>query len=99
MEALQHVKLTVTNSSIGLIYALKKFFDTNYNVQIYPSSDILFFIMKKVIIFGANSSISKNFVSDFNVKKKFQFLGITRHKTSKFKHFKKILEWDVLNEI
>jgi dTDP-4-dehydrorhamnose reductase len=54
--------------------------------------------MKKVIIFGANSSISKNFVSDFNVKKKFQFLGITRQKTSKLKHFKKILEWDVLNE-
>jgi short-subunit dehydrogenase len=54
--------------------------------------------MKKVIIFGANSSISKNFVSDFNVKKKFQFLGITRNKISKLKHFKKILEWDVLNE-
>jgi hypothetical protein len=32
VEAWQHVKLTVTNSSIGLIYALKKFFDTNYNV-------------------------------------------------------------------
>ncbi len=34
VEAWQHVKLTVTNSSIGLIYALKKFFDTNYNVII-----------------------------------------------------------------
>jgi len=26
---------TVTNSSIGLIYALKKFLDTNYNVKFF----------------------------------------------------------------
>ena len=54
--------------------------------------------MKKIIIFGANSAISKNFASDINVKKKFQILGIARQKTSKLKHFKKILKWDVLNE-
>jgi hypothetical protein len=54
--------------------------------------------MKKIIIFGANSSISKNFAKDINVKKKFQILGIARQKTSKLKHFKKILKWDVLNE-
>jgi short-subunit dehydrogenase len=54
--------------------------------------------MKKIIIFGANSSISKNFVSDLNVKKKFQILGIARKKPSKLKNFKKFLKWDVLNE-
>jgi len=54
--------------------------------------------MKKIIIFGANSSISKNFAKDINVKKKFKILGIARQKTSKLKNFKKILKWDVLNE-
>ena len=34
VEAWQHVKLTVTNSSIGLIYALKNFCDTNYKINI-----------------------------------------------------------------
>lgn len=54
--------------------------------------------MKKIIIFGANSSIARNFARDLNVKKKFQILGVVRKKTFKLKHFKKILEWDVLNE-
>lgn len=53
--------------------------------------------MKRIIIFGANSSIAKNFASDPNVKKKFQILGIVRKKY-KLKNLKKILEWDVLNK-
>ena len=54
--------------------------------------------MKKIIIFGATSSIAKNFASDPNVKKKFQILGVVRKKTFKSKYYKKILEWDVLNK-
>ena len=54
--------------------------------------------MKKIIIFGATSSIAKNFASDANVKKKFQILGVVRNKTFKSKYYKKILEWDVLNK-
>jgi NAD(P)-dependent dehydrogenase (short-subunit alcohol dehydrogenase family) len=54
--------------------------------------------MKKIIIFGANSSVAKNFANDLNVKKKFQILGVVRKKNFKSKDFKKILEWDVLNK-
>ena len=54
--------------------------------------------MKKIIIFGATSSIAKNFASDPNAKNKFQILGVVRKKTFKSKYYKKILEWDVLNK-
>jgi 3-oxoacyl-[acyl-carrier protein] reductase len=54
--------------------------------------------MKKIIIFGATSSIAKNFASDPNIKKKFQILGVVRKKTFKSKYYKKILEWDILNK-
>lgn len=54
--------------------------------------------MKKIIIFGATSSIAKNFASDPNLKKKFHILGVVRKKTFKSKYYKKILEWDVLNK-
>jgi len=54
--------------------------------------------MKKIIIFGAASSIAKNFISDPNIKKKFKILGVVRKKTFKSQYYKKILEWDVLNK-
>jgi hypothetical protein len=45
------MKLTSTNSSIGLICALKKFFDTNNNVncalKISPSKKFINFLAKK----------------------------------------------------
>jgi short-subunit dehydrogenase len=54
--------------------------------------------MKKIIIFGANSSIAKNFANDLIIKKRFKILGVVRKKKFKLKNFKKILEWDVLNK-
>ena len=44
--------------------------------------------MKKIIIFGATSSIAKNFASDPNLKKKFHILGVVRKKTFKSKYYK-----------
>ena len=40
VEAQQNLKLTETNRPISLIYALKKFFGTNYNINILNMKNI-----------------------------------------------------------
>ena len=77
MEAWQHVKLTVTNSSIGLIYALKKLLDTNYNVK--------YFIMQKQCLF---LGYKKNQTSLINFLKKKSFIIKNYQKIPPLKIFK-----------